>query len=432
MAGLQKAKKIFIAGIGGIGVSALARLFLSKGIEVVGSDSTVSPVTLDLERLGVKITYKQDVSVVPDDVDAICYSNAIPHYSADFFNGLKTLGKTMASYPESLADISRDLKTIGIAGTHGKTTTTAMVAKILADAKINPTVIVGSVLVEEKTNFVQGNGEYFLVEADEYKRAFLHLSPTIAVVTNIGLDHLDYYKDLADIQSAFKAFVEKVPTYGAVIADVKDSAVMAILKNVSGEVIDYTEMQLPDLHLRFPGKHNVSNAKAAAAVGRFLGVGAERIVKSLNNFRGTWRRFEFKGETARGAAIYDDYAHNPDKVRAAIAGAREIFPHKKIIAVFQPHLYSRTRHLFKEFATSFYDANQVIVAPIFAAREDPDPNITSDILAEAIDDTGVRAVCLPSLQAIRDVLETAENDSVIITIGAGDIYKVAEWLAARA
>jgi UDP-N-acetylmuramate--alanine ligase len=336
-------------------------------------------------------------------------------------------GISMKSYFEMLGDVSRGKKTVAVAGTHGKTTTTAMLARVLRDAGAAPTAIVGSVVREFDSNYLAGTSELFVAESCEYRRHFLNLTPTILVVTNIEFDHSDYFKDLADVQSAFRTFMEKVPAGGAIVTNPHDPNIAPLLEGLVAKVIDYTLE--PEPSLLVPGTFNRMNARAAAAAARaaYPAITDDAINASLAAFEGTWRRFEHKGKTARGADVYDDYAHHPTAIRMTIAAAKEKGTGKLFIA-FHPHTYSRTRDLFEEFTTAFEGADKVFIAPIFAAREPDDGVTSSEKLAEHVRKTGVDAVA-GTFDEIREALETepSEGDTVM-TMGAGDIYKVADQL----
>lgn len=424
---LNKIKKVHFVGIGGIGISAIARMMLQDGKDVSGSDIARSDITDALEEKGSKIFVGQSVDQIPEDTDLIVYTNAIKSANVSFLEELKKLGKPLLSYPEMLRIVSESKKTIAISGTHGKTTTTAMIATLLIDAKFDPTVVVGAFLKREESNVVVGKGDYFIVEADEYRRAFLNLKPVVLVITNIDNDHLDYYKDLADIKSAFHELALSVREDGFVITNATHPHIVPVLKGVRATVIDYGLIkQVPGL--KFPGKHNIENAKAALAVAEALGVDGEQARASLKAFLGTTRRFEYKGETAVGALVYDDYAHNPQKVRAALEGAREKYPDRKIFAVFQPHLFSRTKILLNEFAKSFTDADDVIVLPIYGAREIDDGTISNEDLAQAVRKEQSTAQALTFEEAGEYVKKIAKSGDVIVTLGAGEAYKVGEDL----
>lgn len=428
----RRVKKVHILGIGGIGVSALARLLHHEGKKVNGQDTAASPVTKELEHFGIKVSIGQSISDIPEDTDLIIYSLALVERNPNFMAKLTKLPKPLLSYPQALGLASKDKRTIAIAGTHGKTTTTAMVAEVLMHAGLEPTVIVGSLLKKQKSNFIPGKGRHLVVEADEYQRSFLNLSPHILVITNIGEDHLDYYKDIADIRSAFSELVLKVPKGGYIITRAKDSLLRQVIAGCKGRVVDYMDFLENDVVLPVPGKHNRENAAVAFAVAHTLGIPKEKTVEALKTFGGTWRRFDYQGKTLKGSLVYDDYAHNPDKVRAAIAGYREAYPKKSLTVVFQPHLYSRTKTLLEGFVGAFDGADEAIIAPIFAAREKADPLISSELLVERIKEHLVHKKLLkPKVVFTSDLSKLAtslkrrlgEND-LIVTMGAGDIYEL--------
>jgi UDP-N-acetylmuramate--alanine ligase len=431
---LKKIRQIHFIGIGGIGVSAIARLALFEGRRVSGSDTADSAVIGELRKIGADIKIGQQFEDIPRAADLVIYSTAIRVADDGFYSRLKKLPIPSISYAEALGEISSDKFTIAVSGTHGKTTTTAMIAKILIDAGLDPTVIVGSLLKETGANFVAGKSNYLVVEVDEYQRKFLTVSPKILVVTNIDKDHLDYFKNLADIKSAFAELASKVPTDGAIITDFYGQNIGPLVKAARAPLFDYNSVDLSGLKLQFPGEHNLQNARAAIIAGGILGVSREKAIRSLNAFQGAWRRFEYKGKMKNGALLYDDYAHNPRKVRAALSGAREMFPGKKIIAVFQPHLFSRTKNLFSEFVTSFGNADELVLLPIFPAREPFDRTISSEMLLRAIQ----KKYPLKNLRHIETFEKTvkylkataAEND-IVILIGAGNLYQISENLVER-
>jgi UDP-N-acetylmuramate--alanine ligase len=271
-----------------------------------------------------------------------------------------------------------------------------------------------------------------VVEACEYKKSFLNLSPKIIVITNIDNDHLDYYGNLENIKKAFGEFAAKLPEDGYLICDPNNENLKEIVENVKCKIIDYTKID-NNFNLKIPGEHNIKNAQAAMAVAEILGVDKNKVVESLNNFSGTWRRFEFKGETKNGALVYDDYGHHPTEIKATLKGARELYGPpaggNKIIAVFQPHLYSRTKRHLAEFGRSFKDTDLVLLSPIYAAREKDDSSINSQMLAEEIKKNNQTAICFNSFSEIENyVIANADKNTVIITMGAGDIYKVSDNL----
>ncbi len=422
-------KKVHFIGIGGIGVSAVARMMLHEGKQVSGSDRSKSEITEVLEAIGVRVFYDQKAENIPADTDLVVYTVAITDENPELQQA-KKMGVKLLTYPQFVGAISKDKYTIAVSGTHGKTTTTAMIAKVLIDAGLDPTVIVGSLVKDEKgdrTNFIPGKSKYLVIEACEYKRSFLNYYPQILVITNIDNDHLDYYKDVADIQSAFHELAERVPQEGFVVTDKNNSAVAPVLKDLEAKVINYTLYNNLPIELKVPGKHNKKNAAAAFAVGTALGLDTKVIQASLESFAGTWRRFEYKGETQKGARVYDDYGHHPTEIKATLQGARELYPRERLIVAFQPHLYSRTKLLLEEFATAFELADEVILGPIYAAREVDDGTVSSEILAAKISEHDQFSKAFPTLKETEDYLSTkSKKGDVIIVMGAGDIYKIAE------
>lgn len=429
---LDSIKSAHFIGIGGIGVSAIARMMLARGVYVSGSDRAPSLVTEKLEALGARIFFGHDEAHVPAALDVVVYSPAIPDENPEL-RIARERGVPAYSYPEALGMISRGMRTVAVAGTHGKTTTTAMIAEVLVGAPLSPTVIVGS-LLKSGTNFIAGTSNIFVVEACEYKRSFLNLSPEILVITNIDNDHLDYYGSIEGIQQAFAEMVGKVPATGTIVCDPNDPRVTPVLANAVARIVDYQlGGSTAKLKLAVSGDHNIKNAKAALAVARLLGVEEGEAASLLSKFEGTWRRMEYKGNTEKGTFIYDDYAHHPTEIKATLQGFRAKYPKGRIRVVFQPHLYSRTKLLLDDFAQSFGDADEVIVAPIYAAREENDPTITAEILAQRIIDeqktAGLRVWAMIDFTTIENYLrETETPNDIIVTMGAGDIFKVGEGL----
>lgn len=413
-------------GIGGIGLSAIARMFLMRGVAVSGSDIAPSLVTGELEKLGAVISFGQSESSIPSETDLVLYTIAIPEDNPELIDA-KERGVVLMTYPEALGLISRSHRTVAVAGTHGKTTTTAMIAEMLKDTGFDPSVVVGSFLKESASNFISGESDLFVVEACEYRESFSHLSPDILVITNIEADHLDYYKDLEEIIAAFNRVVRKVPRDGYIVADRTDPTVYRALEGAQAAVVDY-DVFVDNIELSVPGEHNRKNGAAALAVGGVLGGDEEALRASLMQFEGTWRRFEKKGETKEGALVYDDYAHHPTELRATLSGARELFGEKSIIAVFQPHLYSRTKLLLSEFAASFGDADKVFVLPIYKAREKDDGTISSEMLVQEMEQHRDNVLLVESFDDVVKELEGLDENSVILTLGAGDVYKVADAL----
>ncbi len=443
---LKQAKNVYFIGIGGIGISAIARMLLAQGKIVSGSDSSKSEITEALEKLGAKIFIGQKAENLPENIDIFIYTVAVKPDNPEFIEAKKRAVKMM-TYAQTLTEISSTKNTIAVSGTHGKTTVTAMIAKILIDAILDPTVIIGSLIKDKdgnKTNYIHGESKYFLVEACEYERSFLNIETKIAVINNIDADHLDYYGDLNGVIAGFNDFVKKVPADGFIVCDPADPKVAKALMGAKAKIIDRKNFYSKDIKLMVPGEHNRLNAITAVAVGSILGIDSDKSFRILESFSGAWRRFEYKGKTKEGALVYDDYAHNPQKVRAALQGAREMYRDKRLVVVFQPHLFSRTKLLLSEFATSFTDADEVILTPIFPAREVFDPTISSEILAERIRTTPksefdlslekagkaeTPARAFPDFDSIISYLKNSlgPND-ILITMGAGEQYKIGEAL----
>jgi UDP-N-acetylmuramate--alanine ligase len=334
------------------------------------------------------------------------------------------------SYFGALGEVSKGKKTVAVAGTHGKTTTTGMLAKILADGGASPTAIIGSIVKDFGSNYLHGDSDLFVVEACEYRDHLLELSPQVLVITNLEWDHTDWFPSLEALQETFKKAIMKVPADGAIVTNPENPTIAPLLVGAQARVVDYIKEEAPDL--RLPGEFNRANARAAAAAARLVAstITHDSISTSLSHFHGTWRRFEYKGKTISGADIYDDYAHHPTAIKATLAALRTKTKGKVFVA-FHPHLYSRTRDLFDEFATSFQDADDVLIAPIYAAREKDDGTVSSEILAEKIRTHGVKAAAVGSFDEAQKLLSEAKEGDVIMTMGAGDIYKVADALVKK-
>ncbi len=427
---LQDYKHVHCIGIGGIGLSALARYCHAHGARVTGSDGSSSKITEDLKKEGLVIHIGHDAQNVEEGTDLVMYSVAVKDTNPELQISRKR-GVTCMTYPEALGMLTQEYTTIAVCGTHGKTTTTAMLASMFKAVGKNPTVIVGSLLssglnatggsvaspdsLKEnlRTNFIQGDSEYLIVEACEYKRSFLNLHPTHIVVTNIDADHLDYYKDLNDIKSAFQEFVNKLPAQGSLTAH-GDVELITEAEKINADYIDATSIELTVL-----GEHNKKNAQLALALSDALGFDQTDARKGLLTFRGTWRRLEYKG-IWHDIAMYDDYGHHPTEIQATLQALREKYPHGKynLIAVFQPHLYSRTKLLLDDFSVSFFDADKICVMPIYAAREQDDETISSEDLVEKT----TNAIYMETFEEIKKyVLGKPHYNTVLITIGAGDV-----------
>ena len=427
-----KGKKIHFIGIGGIGMSALAQMLAHDGAVVTGSDREAGPVAEMLEEKGIAVVIGQKAENVQADADMVVYSDAVPEGNPERARA-QELGTRQLSYFQMLGEVSNGKRTIAVAGTHGKTTTTGMLAKLLIDAGVKPTVIVGSITKDFGSNYVPGESDWFVVEACEYRDHLLELSPEALVITNLEWDHTDYFPSLAALQETFRKAIEKVSEDGAIITNPRDKNIAPLLASARARVVDYTEMGKSDsptyaYDLRFAGEFNQMNARAAAAAARVilptLSVG--KMASSLVGFHGTWRRFEYKGKTANGADVYDDYAHHPTAVRETLKALREK-TRGKVFAAFHPHLYSRTRDLLDEFAASFGAADKVFIAPIYAAREADDGTISNETLAARVREQGVDATAL-DFAGIEAAFAEAGPGDAVMTMGAGDIYKIADKL----
>ncbi len=417
---------IYMLGIGGIGMSALAQLLHVQGKEVRGSDREESPIVTMLVQKGITVTVGE--GSVPDGTELLIYSDAVPHEHPER-TAARERGISEMSYFEALGEVTKSARTIAVAGTHGKTTTTGMLAKILKECEKEPTAIVGSIVRDFGSNFVAGREDLFVVEACEYRDHLLKLSPEILVITNIELDHTDYFPNLEALQATFRKAAEKVPAHGAIVTNPYDPVIAAVLGNVSAPILDYTTQSVPELNQI--GEFNRMNARAAKAAARaaFPHLQEEYTDRALMTFQGSWRRFEYRGTTPQGAVVYDDYAHHPTAIHKTIEAAREQYADKRIVVAFHPHLYSRTKSLLEEFAAALAEADYALIAPIYAAREEPDDTVSHTLLADRAREKGGRAEACDSMEQIRDRLLAEDSRSLIITMGAGDIYKVAEQIA---
>ena len=449
-------RRVHIIGIGGIGLSAIARVLLARGVQVSGSDQIASPITDELARLGAKIFIGHRAENLGDaQADLVLVTSAAPDDNSEIVEAKRRKLRIVKRYG-FFAELTAGKKTIAVAGTHGKTTTTGMIATILANAGLDPDAVIGGIIPELGGNARAGNGKYFVIEADEYDRAFLGLRPMIAVVTSIEMDHPDIYRDVDEVASAFREFMRFVPRDGVVIGcgdaervarelrelgetrvvrygfdaanDWRASDVMPNAHGGSDFVVWRGATRVGEFALQIPGKHNVLNALAALVVADAVGVDLQSARTTLIDFRGAARRFQVKGEF-RGVTIVDDYAHHPTEIRATLAAARVRFPNRNIWAVFQPHTFTRTAALLDEFANAFGDADHVIVTKIFAAREKDDLGISSRNLVRRMQHRDAQYVA--QLGDIAGYLTThLKSGDVLVTLGAGDVDGVGEQMLA--
>ena len=453
----KKPLHIHFIGIGGISMSGLAEILLGEDFTVSGSDAKQSPLTDSLEAKGARIYYGQRASNISDDTEVVVYTAAI-HPDNPEFACAKEKGLPMLTRAQLLGQIMRNYETpIAISGTHGKTTTTSMVTHILLEGQCDPTISVGGILPAINGNIRVGNSETFVTEACEYTNSFLSFFPKISVILNIDADHLDFFKDIQDIRNSFRRFARLLPADGALIINADTPEYESIIEDLPCRVITYgldheANYQARDIsfdkyghasfsvlrdgkktgsyYLKVPGIHNVSNALASIAVGHLLGIPEESIIKGLSSFSGTDRRFQYKGEVA-GVTVIDDYAHHPTEIEATLQAARN-YPGKKIWCVFQPHTYTRTKALLPEFAKALTLADHVVLADIYAAREQNTIGISSEDLMNRIRELGTPCEYVPTFDEIEKfLLENCAPGDLLITMGAGDIVLIGEHILGK-
>jgi UDP-N-acetylmuramate--alanine ligase len=440
-------KNIHFVGIGGIGMSGIAEILSSGGAAVSGCDAKRSAATELLQSRGVQVTIGHDPAHL-DGVELVVITAAVkgehPEVDAARARGIRIMKRA-----EVLGALVNPKRAIGISGTHGKTTTSAMVSVVLGEAGLDPTVLVGGILRNLNTNAKSGAGDLLVVEADEYARTFHHLHPEVAVVTNIEADHLEYYGSLGAIREAFQIFLDGVKPEGVIIGCVDDPDVAALLDNLPPErnVVRYglseaaelravnlefhdrgTRFEVPGVgafKLFLPGEHNVRNALAAISVARYLGIPTEQITAGIAKFLGVDRRFQILGDY-RGAIVVDDYAHHPTEVRATLNAARGGYPDRRIVALFQPHLFSRTRDFAREFAEAMTVADVPIVIPIYAARESPVAGVSARMISD--DAPGIEFLDRSSSEIVNEMRRRLGPKDIFITMGAGDVHEIAEQL----
>jgi UDP-N-acetylmuramate--alanine ligase len=450
----ERIKHVHFVGIGGIGMSGIAEVLLNLGYKVTGSDLRSTSATEHLEEKGATVYYRHAAHNVAG-AHVVVISSAIKPDNPEILEAESRKIPVIAR-AEMLAELERLKYSISVAGTHGKTTTTSMIATILDRAGLDPTVVVGGLLNTIGSNARLGKGDYIVLEADESDRSFLLLSPTIAVVTNIEPDHLDHYKDLEDIQTAFLGFINKVPFYGAAIICLDDPAIQSLIPRIKRRILTYGAAVTADvcilesvqegfgstftlrfnasskrkLHLNVPGFHNVLNATAAFAAARDMGVDGGVIADALESFRGVDRRFQLKCRD--DVTVIDDYAHHPTEIRATLAAAKAA-NFRRLFAVFQPHRYTRTFHLFNDFARAFNLADCVLMLDIYPAGETPIEGVTTQALIERMQSFGHRnAMYAPSFEMIESyVLAHAKQGDAIVVMGAGNITKLSDLLSTR-
>ncbi len=450
-------KNIHFVGIGGIGMSGIAEILINQGFSVSGSDMAQSQNTDYLKNLGAKIFighYPENI----EDAEVVVYSSAVkvndnPETKAAYEKKIPVIRRA-----EMLAEVSRLNYNISVSGTHGKTTTTSMVGLILIEAGIDPTVIVGGRLKDlGGTNARLGHGKWTVLEADEYDRSFLQLTPTLAIVNNMELEHLDIYADYDDLKETFAEFANKVPFYGKICLGLDDPGIKDLLpmlnkryvtyglsrhsdiraakirhsgRSSSFTVFEYGK-ELGDVTINIPGEHNVKNALAAITSARELNIDFEVISKALSQFNGVFRRFEIKGEKS-GITIIDDYAHHPSEVSSTLKAARDAWD-RRVVCIFQPHTYTRTQALASDFGKSFDDADVLVVTDVYPAREEPIEGITGKTIADAASDAGHKNVqYMPDFETLfQNIKPLLKEGDIVLTVGAGNIWKISDLLYAN-
>jgi UDP-N-acetylmuramate--alanine ligase len=454
---LSEIKRLYFLGIGGIGMSALARYFLNRGCEVHGYDKTKTTLTKKLAKEGMKVHYDENTGIIPPDVDLAIWTPAVPR-THKAFEWLQKHGVPLKKRAEVLGMLSREKRCIAVAGTHGKTTTSSMIAHLLHTGGVDCTAFLGGIVQNFGSNYVGGKSEWMVAEADEYDRSFLQLSPEISVLLSMDPDHLDIYGEASAVaETGFKEFIKKNNMDGKVfmhinLAQYFENQLFETFgigegqyraENVRVEngsfVFDFVAASssghtaatgLKGLRLPMPGRHNVENATAAIAVALQLGVNSLAIRKGLLTFKGIKRRFEFIFRDEKTVFI-DDYAHHPTEIRAAVLAARELFPGRKITGIFQPHLFTRTRDFQDGFAEELDKLDEILLMDIYPARELPIPGVTSEIIFDKMKNPN--KVLVTKANTL-DVLKTKHLD-VLMTIGAGDIDtlvgNILKWLKKR-
>ena len=453
----RRFQHIHFVGIGGIGMSGIAEVLANLGFRVSGSDQKKSEVTAHLEELAVQVDEGHAAENV-GDAHVVVRSTAVRDDNPEIIEARR---RSIPVIPraEMLAELMRmKPHTVAVAGSHGKTTTTSMVATVLGIAGLDPTFVIGGIVRTYRANARLGKSDLMVVEADESDRSFLMLTPTIAVVTNIDREHMDYYHDMEDVRKCFADFVNKVPFYGAAILCLDDPHVQAVIPNVGRRRVTYGMSAQADVSaheisydqsfgskfsvlrgidvlgrvtLRVPGKHNVYNSLAAIAVGLELEVPFDTIAHALGEFSGADRRFQFKGEEA-GVTVVDDYGHHPTEIKATLSAARIGAPNRRIVVLFQPHRYTRTNDLMDEFASAFNNADVLFVTDIYAASEPPIEGVDAEILTGRIKSWGHKnAEYVGAVESAPEILRAnVREGDLVITLGAGSVHRAGDQLLA--
>ena len=446
----RKINNIFFVGIGGIGMSGIAELLMNLKFNISGSDINENENVRRLKGIGVDVRIGHNINNVTNDIDVLVYSSAVSLENPEIMRA-KQKGIPVIRRAEMLGElISVKETSIAVGGTHGKTTTSSMVGTVLSHAKMDPTLVVGGLVHNLDTNSKLGSGDIIVVEADEFDRSFLALKPTISIITNIELEHMDCYDSLRDLQDAFISFCKSVPFYGAIIACIDSPAVQEIITKIERPMITYgrsrdaayraknlrfhenkstytvfrAEECLGEIELNVPGEHNILNSLAAVTLGLEMGLSFRNISKGIQAYSGVRRRFDIKGVHNK-IFVVDDYAHHPTEVEATLQSARSGWD-KRIVAVFQPHLYTRTKQFYREFADALKNADVVIVTDIYPAREQKIAGVTSKLI---YDELSIEySYLVPDLDDLIDKLdEVTQSGDMVITMGAGNIWRYCDF-----
>ncbi|HEX5033159.1 MAG TPA: UDP-N-acetylmuramate--L-alanine ligase [bacterium] len=448
----QRYQNLHFVGIGGIGMSGIAEVLLNLGYRVSGSDQKRSSITSRLKKQGAKIHYGHKAGHV-DGAHVVVISSAVKESNPEVAAARKQ-GIPVIPRAEMLAELMRLKYGVAVAGSHGKTTTTSLVGQILSGAGLDPTLVIGGRVNSLRSNAKLGKGEFLVAEADESDGSFLKLNPTVAVITNVDPEHLDHYKDFEALKETFVAFANKVPFYGAIVACADHPVVQELIPRFQRKVVTYglenaadysaeglfqeglrqrftvyfRKEKLGEVLLQSPGRHSIANALAAIAVGRELDIPFRKIAAALRGFRGIERRFQLLCNN--GITVIDDYGHHPVEIRATLKALREAFPKRRLVTLFQPHRYTRTRDLFQDFTQAFGEADKIFLTEVYAAGEEPIVGVSSRSLFDAMDQQKV--VYHPDKQSLAAaVAEQTEKGDVVLTLGAGDITKIGHDLAKR-
>jgi len=447
---------IHFVGIGGIGMSGIAELLLTLGYKVSGSDLAASGITERLSKLGGAIRIGHDADQV-GQADVVVTSSAVAEDNPEV---QEALARSIPVIPraEMLSELMRLKYSVAVAGAHGKTTTTSIVAEVLAKGGLDPTVVIGGKLKSIDANALLGQGDFIVAEADESDGSFLKMSPTIAVVTNIDREHLDYYTDLTNIKEVFLAFIDEIPFYGLAVLCLDNEAIQDLIPRIKKRTTTYglsnqADFQarnvrmrglqstfsvyrggdhLGDIRLNLPGEHNVNNALASIAVGSELHIPFDTMKGALKTIEGVQRRLEIKG-VARDITIVDDYGHHPTEIKTTLTAARDSWPDRRLVVVFQPHRYTRTRALFDEFTRAFYQSDLLVVLPIYPAGEPPIEGVDGKRLYEGIRAHGHKDALYVNgiAHAVETLVDITKPGDIVLTLGAGNIWQAGERLLER-